>query len=207
MEFMRNEKNAHKIAVILQKVCVLYIFLAVFSIVLVLLGRMEIPFMQTPDGNYNNAILFESDHNERIRAFSVRLSSMGMRLYMVESGGKVGFITWLVISMIGIVNVLPMGVCIYMMAKFFKNISESKVFVTGNANILLKGGAVLAVSFVAEPLLIALLPEIVNSFTANELFLTAEMNFMYLFGGAVLIVMAYVFHYGIYLQEEVDYTL
>ena len=208
MNLMRNEKNAHKIAVVLQWICAFMAFLAVIIGVMALLGRLEITFLTTPEGYQGHGLMFEKDHSATTRFFTVRLNNPKINLNTAGSGGEIGFITWLAISLIGIAKVFPMGFAFYLMSKFFKNISETKVFVTENAKLLLKSGTVMALSCFAVPILSTfVLPAMVNNLTANVLRASTSPNMTEIFYGAILIVMAYVFHYGIYLQEEVDYTL
>ena len=114
MRFMLSEKNARRTAVLLQRICYLIAFLAIISIVLVLLGRMELN-LTTPEGHYEHVLLLEKDHNATSRFLSVSLS--GQDLFL-NTEGSVGFITWMLISLIGIVKVFPIGFSFFLLAKF-----------------------------------------------------------------------------------------
>lgn len=204
MRFMVSAKNAHRIAVILQSICWLMAFFAMAVVVLVLLGRVEIT-LSTPTGRYEGALLLENDHNVTSRFLFTKISDQ--RVFL-QTDGTVGFITWLTISLVGIVRVFPLGFCFFLLTGFFKNISEGKVFEKNNANILMNSGFVLIVASLVTPILnVFVFPALNNHLTANRLSLSVSGNFTELFFGAVLLVMAYVFHYGIYLQDEADHTL
>jgi len=204
MRFKMSEKKAHEIAVILQGICWLMTLFAMTVAVLVLLGRVEVS-LTTPAGHYEGVLLLEKDHNVTSRFLFTQISDQKVFL---QTEGTVGFVTWLAISLIGIVRVFPMGFCFFLLTGFFKNISEGKVFVAPNANILLNSAGALIIASLITPILNAFVfPLLINHFTANRLTISVSPNFTGLFFGAVLLVMAYVFHYGIYLQDEADHTL
>lgn len=208
MRKLVSEKNAHWIAAFLQVICYFMVFFAVVSIVLILLGRVELS-LTTPSGHYDNALFLEKDHSVTSRILLASLVNQNIFLNTVNSNGSVDFITWLGISLIGIIKVLPFGFCFFLFSKFFANISNGKVFVTRNANIMRTSGLVLiAASLLTRTLTDSLIPSMVNQLSANHLIVSsASADFTGLLLGAGLLVMAYVFHYGIYLQDEADHTL
>lgn len=204
MHFTMSDKNARRIAILLQSICFLMTFLVLAVMILVLLGRVEIN-ISSPSGYYERALLLEKDHTVTSRIFLADISDQEVYLHLKEN---VDFITWLSIALIGITRVLPLGLCFFMLAKFFRNISEGKVFEIANAKVLLKSGTVLMIAFFAVPILCKwAFPQLIRIFSENELQLSFSYNFSYLFFGTILLVMAYVFRYGIYLQDEVDHTL
>jgi hypothetical protein len=204
MQYLISEKHAHRMAVILRSVCFLITIFSVLVITLVLLGRVELS-MATPDGVYDRALLLEKDHSVTSRFLFTKLSSQTVFLRM---HGNVGFVSWLFISLMGIFRVLPLGLCFFFLSRFFRNISEGRVFFAPNANLLLRCGVLLITSFFLVPIFNGfILPYLHNRFSPNRLTLSVSPDFTALFIGIVLLVMAYVFHYGIYLQDEADHTL
>jgi hypothetical protein len=198
VQYLISEKHAHRLALILRSVCFLIAVLAVLVIVLVLLGRVELS-MTTPDGHFDRALLLEKDHSVTSRFLFTKLSNQTVFL---TTHGSVGFVSWLFISLMGIVRVLPMGLSFFLLSRFFRSISAGKVFIAPNAGLLLRCGVLLIVSFFLVPLLNGLVfPYLHNRFSANRLILSVSPDFNSLFIGIVLLVMAYVFSYGIYLQD------
>lgn len=201
---LMSEKNARRVAVILQTVCCLAVILALMVAVLVLLGRVELR-LSTPQGYFNNALLIEKDHAATSRALIVKLSGHSLFLHIQE---KLDFITWLGIALIGITRVFPMGYCFFVLAGFFKNIAAGEVFVLKNARILLRAGMVLIISSLLIPLLNGFVfLGLINALSANNLSIAINSGLSDLFFGGILLVMSYVFHYGIYLQDEADHTV
>lgn len=202
-----SAKRAHHIAVVLQSVCYLMTFLALLTIVLVLLGRVEVN-LTTPAGHYQNALLLEKDHEATTRFLIASLSNQQVYLNMIGTDGSVDIATWLGIALIGTLRVLPIGLCFFWMSRFFGNLSQGRVFIASNADILLYSGGLLVAGGLLVPFLNGLvLPWVINQFSANVLSISANLDMSSLFIGAGLLVMAYVFHYGIYLQDEADHTL
>lgn len=204
MRFLISEKNAGIIANFLRILCILMTSIAVIFILLVLLGRVELNII-TPTEHFDHALLFEKDHNATSRFLFAKISNQTMFL---STDGTIGFITWLGISLIGITNAFPMGFCFFQLSKFFKNISEARVFITHNAKLLLTSACVLIIASLAAPILNAFVyPMLINQFTSNTLSLSITWKITGLLIGAILLVMSYVFYYGIYLQDEADHTL
>lgn len=207
MRALVSEKNAHAIAVLLQYICYVWAFFAAAVMLLILLGRVQLN-MTTPTGHYDNALLVEQDHSAASRSLYTPISNQPVFLIIHNADGAVSFATWLGIVLIGAVRVLPLGYCALRFSAFFKNIAANKVFITHNANILLGGGIVLLASALAAPVINGLLfPLLIRLLTSDQLIIPVSVNEGPLFFGAALLIMAYVFHYGIYLQDEADHTL
>ncbi|MHA7966799.1 DUF2975 domain-containing protein [Paenibacillus sp. CAU 1782] len=207
MSKLMNRKRASKLAQLLQGLCYFLVGLAVLSVVLILIGRMEVN-MTIPEGHYTNALLLEKDHSVESRAFLVDLSYLDLHVDMRPAGGKTELITILGIMIMGLVTVAPHGYSFYLIARFFGNVSNGHVFVPVNATLLLRCGAVLVAAALIAPILNGFaMPAIINLVTDNHISANASIDFIALIGGAIALVMAYVFHYGIYLQNEADHTL
>lgn len=202
-----SEKHANKIAIVLQVICGLLALLAVVTIVLALLGRVQM-VISAPGGVYERALLLESDHTVSSRAMFTTFKNTQMRLNTINSGGVVDFVTWFGVALISVGNILPAGLCWLLMNGFFKNIAQGKVFMEDNAKILQRSGQVLGISALVVPLLNGYgFPWMVNTFSSNQLYIGQNIDVTALLVAAILLVMAYVFSYGIYLQDEADHTL
>jgi len=201
--FFLSKTTAHHFARCLKIFCYIVFFIGVFASVLILLGRVEVN-LAMPEKYFENALLFEKDRAATSRFFfATPFDHLHLSVH-----DKVGFATWLCIALMGLVKILPFTVCSYFMAGFFKNISLDKVFVFSNANILLYNGIILSVSSILHPILNAFLfPSILTLFSKNRISVSTQPDLMGIFMGITLLIAAYVFHYGIYLQDEADHTL
>lgn len=202
-----SEKRASMLAEILKGICILMTFLALLTTVMVLMGRMQI-HLYTPETFYNDALLLEKNHEATSRFMFVNLSHLEVHLHTANSGGKIDIVTYLCTVLMGVATVVPMGYAFFKMSRFFGNIAKGSVFSASNASLLLNGGLVLLAGSLLAPLLsLLVLSPIANKLTSNVISISASFNLTALFAGAILLVMAYVFHYGIYLQDEADHTL
>ena len=207
MQQLLRGKRANTLAQVLQGICYLLVALAVMTMTLVAIGRMQVDMM-TPLGYFDHALLIEKDHATNSRFLFASLSDLSIQVNTINADGNVHWLTWLGVAGMGFLTVAPIGYCFYLMARFFGHISRDKVFDAANAKLLLRGGIVLVAAAIAVPLLNGyLLPALINAFTANVISTAVSMNVTSLFVGLVLLVMAYVFNHGLYLQREADYTL
>jgi len=201
-----QKKVARRFASALQILCWLMMLLAGLSIVLALLGRVEVA-LNTPQGYYENALLAAEDPGASTRLFFIKLSGHDIRLTVTVDGG-IGAAAWMGVALLCIIRLAPIGVCFFCMACFFGNVVEERVFVTSNAALLLRTGCVLLAASLIGPLLNAyMVPWLVSVFSANTLSVGVQLDLSQMVFGAVLLVAAYIMYYGIELQDEVDHTL
>jgi hypothetical protein len=203
MKFWMTEKRAHNIAVLLQAICVIMLLLAAFTVVLMVLGRIQVS-LTTPEGHFERALLAEKDHSVRSRA----LYYNPVEDITLQTDSAISPLARIILPLMGLLRVFPFGFVFFQMSRFFANLAVGEVFVRPNAQLLLQSGAVMVIFSVITPILNAfVLPALLDVFTDNELWVAAQANFTSPFFGAVLLVAAYVFHYGIYLQDEADHTI
>lgn len=202
-----SPKHANKIAVFLQSICYLMAALAALTIILVVLGRIEVN-LNTPTGFFENALLLEQDHTTDSRFLFISLSDLLIHLNTHSSDGEIAVSTLIGVIFMGLASVAPFGYCFLVMARFFGNIAKGNVFISHNASLLQLSGLVLIASALVLPVLNGyVLPSLINTWSTNVISTSVSVNFTELFTGAVLLVMAYVFHYGLYLQDEADHTI
>lgn len=205
MRFLESERNAQSIAILLQGICYFVTAVALAGAVLVVLGRVEMD-ITTPSGHYDRALLVEQDREATARFLFTRISEQDV--YLTLKTETAGFFTRLCVALMGLVQAVPAGFCFFFLAGLFRNIAEGRVFVARNAAIFFRSGLILVIASLAGPVLEGLvLPWLINRFTEDRILLSLSVNYTALFFGFVLLVAAYVFHYGIYLQDEVDHTV
>ncbi|MBP1903750.1 hypothetical protein J2Z32_000362 [Paenibacillus turicensis] len=207
MRKFMTAKRANELARFLQRTCVLMVGLAVIVFLLVLFGRMQLTLI-TPQGHFADAMLAEKNHNSDSRFGFTNLSDLQIYLRAIATGGEVQVLTYIGIVIMGFMVIIPGAYAFFLMAIFFGNIAKGNVFTSSNASLLLQGGIVLVACSIITPILNAyIIPPIINKFTSNVISTAVGIDFTQLFAGAILLIMAYVFHYGIYLQDEADHTL
>jgi hypothetical protein len=207
MNKLVTEKRAMKLANILQSICMVMVTLALILTILILLGRINVS-VATPDGYFQNTLLVEKDHNTSSRFMFTNLSYLDIHLNTISSGGTVGIVTYVGVVIMNLLVVLPGAYVFFVMASFFRKIAQKEVFTSSNASLLSRGGIVLLSFAFLTPLFNAyIIPSLIHSLSSNVVSTSVSINFIELFAGAILLVMAYVFHYGIYLQDEADHTL
>lgn len=207
MRKLMTAERANGLARVLQTVCMLMVVLAVLISVSVLFGRVKVT-MSTPEGYYEHALLLEEDHNADFRFLYAGLSDLNIHLDTTATGGEIAIMTYFGIVIMSLSVIIPGAYTFFLMALFFGNIAKGKVFTIANASLLRKGGIILLIGTIIPPIFNAfVIPPLVNYFTANDIGTGTDMSFTQLFAGAILLIMAYVFHYGIYLQDEADHTL
>lgn len=200
-------KHASKLAQLLQGLCYFLVGLAVLSVILILFGRMEVD-MTLPEGHYSNALLLEKDHSVESRVFLIDLSFLDIHVDTRPADGKTELVTIVGIIIMSLATLAPHGYSFYLIARFFGNVANGNVFVPVNATLLLRCGTVFVAAALIAPILNGFaMPAIINLVTDNHVSTNASIDFISLIGGVAALVMAYVFHYGIYLQNEADHTL
>lgn len=198
-----TDRNARRLTTSLRVICMLtFGFLCAFAL-LIVLGRVEVNLV-LPSGTFERAPLLARD-SEASRFLYAALGGHHIR---VEAWHPVDWATRLGITLIGLLHVAPLAYCFYTLTRFFTNIGVRQVFTSANGNLLLRCGSVLALTALVFPLLSAYaIPPLINLLSANRLSIGITFDFSRLFFGIVLLVAAYIFHYGLYLQEEADATL
>lgn len=198
-----SDKNARRLITSLRVLCVLtFGFLCVFAL-LIVLGRVEVNLV-LPTGTFERAPLLGRD-SEVSRFLYATIGGHHIRVVALH---PVDWATRLGIALIGLLHVAPIAYCFFTLTRFFTNIGARQVFTSANANLLLRSGCVLASTALVFPLLSAyVIPPLVNLMSTNQLSIGVTFDLSRLFFGIVLLVAAYIFHYGLYLQEEADATL
>lgn len=199
------KENAGRFASFLKFVSYFACFFFGVSIILILLGRVQMTIV-TPTEVYERALLLEQDYGAQSRFLFVDIA--GYDLTLTLQGG-VDFVTWLSVALLTLVKMFPMAFCFFFLIRFFGNIEEGRVFVKENGNFLWYNGIALLIATVLGPIMkYFIVPLLMQSFSENILRFSITDNFLTIwFYSAFFLVGSYVFHYGLYLQEEADHTL
>ncbi|WP_099204149.1 DUF2975 domain-containing protein [Scatolibacter rhodanostii] len=210
-KLVRNDKFAQRLCHGLQGLIFLFLILFAGITVISLLGRISINFHglnpKTNTGYDNPILLTDFLDNTSSHVWYINYSQ---KLHLFLSGSSVAFLTQLLIRLIPICSVLPTSMALLFTYPFLQNIANKNVFVTENASYLFKAGLALLIGSPVVTITTSIFfPFLIQSFTDNSLSLSVQINPFSsdILFGAILLLIAYIFDYGIYLQNEVDSTL
>ena len=112
------------------------------------------------------------------------------------------------LSLMYAVNIVPMIFAYWFLSRVFANIRKGQIFTEQNAAYLLYYGLLQFFVAVFVPFIKLLICWLTNLVTNCQVSIsTGRTMFNILFPSIAFIVAAYIIHYGVHLQDEVDHTL
>ena len=101
-----------------------------------------------------------------------------------------------------------MIIAFWFLSRVFSNIRKGQIFTEQNASYLLYYGLLQFLTAVFVPYIKLLLCELTNLVSDGRMSIsTGQAMFNMLIPSIAFIVAAYIIHYGVHLQDEVDHTL
>lgn len=200
-----NERFVRKAASFLQAACWLTICFFALVTVLACLGRQTFT-LRTSTDVYEEAIYAEEDHEWSTRMFTVD-SGIDIRV-TANSDGGVDLATHIGLTLMLAAQALPALAGCWLLSRVFANIAQGRIFVEQNARGLLGYGLLQVYASFVLPFVKILFSQLSNLVSGSKI--TAFSTYTgvdELFPGIVFLVAAYIIHYGITLQDEVDHTL
>lgn len=200
-----NERFVRKAASFLQAACWLAICFFALVTVLACLGRQTFT-LRTSTDVYEEAIYAEEDHAWTSRGFTVD-SGSDIRV-TANSDGGVDLATHIGLTLMLAAQALPALAGCWLLSRVFANIAQGRIFVEQNARGLLGYGLLQVYASFVLPFVKILFSQLSNLVSGSKI--TAFSTYTgvdELFPGIVFLVAAYIIHYGITLQDEVDHTL
>ena len=200
-----SEKNAKIASKFLCYVCYFIIFFFALCLVLSFMGRQTFT-LHTNTGSYENAIYAEEDHNPSSRFMTVNMA--GDSVYVNSTDDVIDPTIQIGISLMYAVHLVPLIFAYWFLSKVFKNVSKGKIFVEKNAVYLLRYGMIIFLVSLLAPFIKLLICQLINFISVDSLSIgTGSTMLNDLIPSIAFIVAAYIIHYGITLQDEVDHTL
>jgi len=200
-----NEPVARAVARFLTAICYLLIFIFAIGIVLSFIGRQTF-VLHTSTGTYPNAIYSETNRDWNVRGLTVSLND-DIRV-MAAGSDEVDLITQIGLSAMYAVNSIPLVISFWLLSRVLSNISKGLIFTEKNATYLLYYGLIHIGVAVLVPFIKLFISFFANQFTSSSISIATGQNlFNYLIPSIAFIVAAYIIHYGVHLQDEVDHTL
>ena len=112
------------------------------------------------------------------------------------------------LSLMYAVHIIPMIFAYWFLSRVFSNINKGQIFTEQNSSYLLYYGMLQLGAAVFVPFIKLLICRVVNLASGGRMSIsTGRAVLNMLIPGIAFIVAAYIIHYGVHLQDEVDHTL
>ncbi len=202
---LANERFARPAAGLIKFACYFVICFYVLCTVLSFMGRQTF-FLHTKTGNFERAIYAEENHNAHSRSMTV---FMGDDIHVwTNSSDQIDLTIQLGLSLMYAVNTIPMVLAFWFLSRVFSNIYRGEIFIEKNASCLLYYGLLQLFVAVVVPFIKLFLCWLTNLVSDGRMSIsTGQRMFNMLIPSIAFIVAAYIIHYGVHLQDEVDHTL
>ena len=202
---LANERFARPAAGLIKFACYFAICFYALCTVLSFMGRQTF-FLHTKTGNFERAIYAEENHNAHSRSMTV---SMGDDIHVwTNSSDQIDWTIQLGLSLMYAVNTIPMVLAFWFLSRVFSNIYRGGIFIEKNASCLLYYGLLQLFVAVVVPFIKLFLCWLTNFVSDGRMSVsTGQRMLNMLIPSIAFIVAAYIIHYGVHLQDEVDHTL
>ena len=202
---LANERFARPAAGLIKFACYFAICFYALCTVLSFMGRQTF-FLHTKTGNFERAIYAEENHNAQSRSMTV---FMGDDIHVwTNSSDQIDLTIQLGLSLMYAVNTIPMVLAFWFLSRVFSNIYRGEIFIEKNASCLLYYGLLQLFVAVVVPFIKLFLCWLTNLVSDGRMAVsTGQRMFNMLIPSIAFIVAAYIIHYGVHLQDEVDHTL
>lgn len=205
MQKLVNEPFARGASRFMKVICYLVMAFILLSLVLCFMGRQTFT-LHTSTGTYENAIYAEENHEPASRSLTI-YSKDDIRVW-VNSSGQVDFSTHIGLSLMVAVNVIPLLFAYWFLSRVFANVQKGEIFTEKNAACLFYYGVLQFFTALLAPFVKLLICGLTNLISDSRIsFTTGQDMLSGLIPSIAFLVAAYIVHYGIHLQDEVDHTL
>lgn len=200
-----NERFVRKAASFLQAACWLAICFFALVTVLACLGRQQFTLVTSTDV-YEGAIYAERDQGWLSRSFTVTASD-SIRV-TADSDDGVDLATHIGLTLMFAAQALTGMAGYWLLSRVFANIAQGRIFVEQNARGLLGYGLLQIYTVFLLPFVKLLICNLANLVSDSQIAAwSVQIGPDKLFPSIAFLVAAYIIHYGITLQDEVDHTL
>lgn len=202
---LTNERFARSAARLMKYICYFVICFYVLGTFLSILGRQTF-FLHTKTGTFERAIYAEETHDFDSRGMTV---STGDDIHVwTNQNDQIDPIVQIGLSFLYAIHALPMAFACYLLSRVFSNVDQGQIFTQQNSTYLLYYGVIQFAVAVFVPWIKLLICRLVNLMANGRMSIsTGQAMLQMLLPGIAFIVAAYIIHYGVYLQDEVDHTL
>ena len=186
-------------------ICYFVICFFIFCTVLSLMGRQTFG-LHTKTGYFERAIYAEENHAPHSRGMTVH---MGDDIHVwTNDNDQIDLAIQIGLSLMFAAGTVPMIFAFWFLSRVFSNIWQGRIFTEQNASCLLYYGLLQCFAAVCVPFIKLLIAWLTNLVSTDRLSIgTGTDMFSRLIPSIAFIVAAYIIHYGVHLQDEVDHTL
>ena len=204
-QIFANEHLTRSAARLMKHLCYFAIGFYVLCTVLSFMGRQTF-FLHTKTGTFERAIYAEENYNLHSRGMTV---SMGDDIHVwTNDNDQIAPAIQAGLSLMYAVHIIPMIFAWWFLGRVFSNINKGQIFTEQNSSYLLYYGILQLGSAVFVPFIKLLICRVVNLVSDSRMSIsTGQAMLNMLIPGIAFIVAAYIIHYGVHLQDEVDHTL
>lgn len=202
---LSTERFAKLAAHFMQYVCYFVILFYVLCLALSFIGRQTF-FLHTKTDLFERAIYAEENHVPHSWSMTV---NPGDDIHVwTNDKDQIDFAVQIGLSLMYAVNIAPMILAFWFLSRVFSNIRKGQIFTEQNAAYLLYYGLIQFFVAVFVPFVKLLICWLTNLAANGRMSLsTGQAMFNTLIPSIAFIVAAYIIHYGVHLQDEVDHTL
>ena len=202
---LANERFARPAAQLMKFACYFVICFYVLCTVLSFMGRQSF-FLHTKTGTYERAIYAEEKHAAHSRSMTV---FTGDEIHVwTNDNDQIDLTIQIGLSLMYAVHIVPMIFAYWFLSRVFSNINKGEIFTEQNSSYLLYYGILQFSVAVFVPFLKLLICWLINLISNSRMSIsTGQAMLNMLIPSIAFIVAAYIIHYGVHLQDEVDHTL
>lgn len=199
-----SEQFAKSAARLMKYVCYFVICFFILCTVLSFMGRQTF-FLHTKMGILERAIYAEGKYDVT-RDMTV---TMGDDIHVwTNANDQIDSIVQIGLSFMYALQTVPMIFAYYFLSRVFSNIHKGQIFTQQNSLYLLYYGVLQFSVAVFVPFIKLLICKLINLVSESRISIaTGQAVFQMLLPSIAFIVAAYIIHYGVHLQDEVDHTL
>ena len=202
---LANERFARPAAQLMKFACYFVICFYVLCTVLSFMGRQSF-FLHTKTGTYERAIYAEENHAAHSRSMTV-FTGDDINVW-TNDNDQIDLTIQIGLSFMYAVHIVPMIFAYWFLSRVFSNINKGRIFTEKNSSYLLYYGMLQFSVAVFVPFIKLLICWLTNLISNGRMSIsTGQAMFNMLIPSIAFIVAAYIIHYGVHLQDEVDHTL
>ena len=202
---LANERFARHAAQLMKFACYFAICFYVLCTVLSFMGRQSF-FLHTKTGTYERAIYAEENHAAHSRSMTV-FTGDDINVW-TNDNDQIDLTIQIGLSFMYAVHIVPMIFAYWFLSRVFSNINKGHIFTEKNSSYLLYYGMLQFSVAVFVPFIKLLICWLTNLISNGRMSIsTGQAMFNMLIPSIAFIVAAYIIHYGVHLQDEVDHTL
>ena len=202
---LANERFARPAAQLMKFACYFVICFYVLCTVLSFMGRQSF-FLHTKTGTYERAIYAEENHAAHSRSMTV-FTGDDIHIW-TNDNDQIDLTIQIGLSLMYAVHIVPMIFAYWFLSRVFSNINKGRIFTEKNSSYLLYYGMLQFSVAVFVPFIKLLICWLTNLISNGRMSIsTGQAMFNMLIPSIAFIVAAYIIHYGVHLQDEVDHTL